>query len=63
MVGLIAGAIRSAITGLSPSLPGMSGADHGANQKTLNETPREDACLSAPDGSARGDRGDRGNGS
>jgi len=49
MVGLIAGAIRSAITGLSPSLPGMSAANHGANQKTVNETPREDACLSAPD--------------
>ena len=49
MVGLIAGAIRSAITGLSPSLPGMSAADHGANQKIVNETPREDARPSAPD--------------
>ena len=48
MVGLIAGAIRSAITGLSPSLPGMSAANHGANQETANETPREDACFSAP---------------
>jgi hypothetical protein len=49
MVGLIAGAIRSAITGLSPSLPGMSEANHGANQKIVNETPREDARPSAPD--------------
>ena len=49
MVGLIAGAIHSAIAGLSPSLPGMSAADHGANQKIVNETPRNDARPSAPD--------------
>jgi hypothetical protein len=47
MVGLIAGAIYSAITGLSPSLPRMSAADHWANQKIVNETPREDARPSA----------------
>lgn len=50
MVGLIAGAIRSAITGLSPSFPGMPAADHGANQKTVNETPREDARPGATAG-------------
>jgi hypothetical protein len=49
MVGLIAGAIHSAITGLSPSLHGMSAADHGSNQKIVNETPREEARPSAPD--------------
>jgi hypothetical protein len=49
MVGFIAGAIRSAITGFSPSLPGMSATDHGANQKTVNEPPREDARPSIPD--------------
>jgi hypothetical protein len=50
MVGLIAGAIRSAVTELSPSLPGMSAADHGGDQKAVNETTREDARPSATDG-------------
>ncbi|MGH6950250.1 MAG: hypothetical protein ACREH4_05225 [Vitreimonas sp.] len=49
MVGLIAGAIRSAITELNSSLPGMPAADHGADQKAVNETPREDARPDAPD--------------
>jgi hypothetical protein len=49
MVGLIAGAIRSAIAELRPSLPGMPAADHGAGQKALNETTAEDARSGAPD--------------
>jgi hypothetical protein len=58
MVGLIAGAIRSAVTGLSPSLSGMRAADHGANgangangadRKAVNETPRKGAPDAAPE--------------
>jgi hypothetical protein len=59
MVGLIAGAIHSATRETNPSWPGPSwpgpswpgrlAADHRANQKAVNETPREDAGLSAPD--------------
>jgi hypothetical protein len=53
MVGLIAGAIRSAVTELSPSLPGMSSADHGIDQKAVNETLREDAPPETLDGATK----------
>ncbi|HEX5081238.1 MAG TPA: hypothetical protein VFY40_04270 [Blastocatellia bacterium] len=49
VVGLIAAAIRSAITELSPSLPEMPVARQGANRKAVNETPREGARPIAPD--------------
>ncbi len=49
MVGLIAGAIRSAVTELGPSLPGISTEEREANQNAMNETPRKNARPNAQD--------------